>query len=142
MTNKTAVGVLLLALCAGWPARAEDAAPAGKATKIIAYYLHGTFRCPTCMKLESYTREAIEESFKDELKDGSIEWRVVNTDEGDNGHFVKDFKLETKSVVLVAMKGDRQLRWKNLDKIWDLVHTKDEFKKYISKEVSRFRKTD
>ena len=67
---------------------------------------------------------------------------MVNTDEDGNRHFVKDFNLETKSVVLVAMQGDRQLRWKNLDKIWDLVHTKDEFKKYISKEVSVFRKKD
>ena len=142
MKNETVVGVLLLALCVGWPARAEDAAPAGKATKIMAYYFHGTARCPTCMKLESYTREAIEDSFKDELKDGRIEWRVVNTDEDGNGHFVKDFKLETKSVVLVAMQGDRQLRWRNLDKIWDLVGNKDEFKKYIRKEVSAFRKED
>ena len=142
MKNETVVGVLLLALCVGWPARAEDAAPAGKATKVLAYYLHGTFRCPTCMKLESYTREAIEESFKDELKDGRIEWRVVNTDEDGNGHFVKDFKLETKSVVLVAMQGGRQLRWKNLDKIWDLVGSKDEFKKYIRNEVSGFSKKD
>ena len=30
------------------------------------------------------------------------------------------------------MQGDRQLRWKNLDKIWDLVESKDEFKKYIA----------
>ena len=142
MKNKTAVGFLLLALCAGWAVRAEDGAPAGKATKIMAYYFHCTARCPTCMKLESYTREAIEDSFKDELKAGRIEWRVVNTDEDGNGHFVKDFNLETKSVVLVAMQGDRQLRWKNLDKIWDLVGSKDEFKKYIRKEVSEFRKKD
>ena len=142
MKRKTAVGVLLLAICAGWPVRAEDAAPADRAVKLIAYYFHGTFRCATCMKLESYTKEAIEESFKDELKNGRIAWSAVNTDEGDNGHFVKDFKLETKSVVLVAMQGDKQLRWKNLDKIWDLVSTKDDFKKYIRKEVSQFRKKD
>lgn len=142
MKLKTAVGVLLLALCTGWLACAEDAASAGKATKTVAYYFRGTARCPTCIKLESYSREAIEESFKDELKDGRIEWRVVNTDEDGNKHFVKDFSLDGKSVVLVAMQGDKQLRWKNLDKIWDLVGKKDEFKKYISKEVSQFGKKE
>jgi hypothetical protein len=142
MKNKIAVGFLLLALCAAWSAHAEDAAPAGKATKIVAYYFHGTARCPTCIKLESYTHETIKDSFKDELKDGRIEWRVVNTDEDKNGHFVKDFSLDGKSVVLVAMQGDRQLSWRNLDKIWDLVGSKDEFKKYIRTEVSGFIKKD
>lgn len=142
MKNKTAVGFLLLALCAGWTAHAEDGAPAGQATKIVAYYFHGTARCPTCIKLESYAHEAIEDSFKDELKAGRIEWRVVNTDDAGNRHFVKDFSLDGKSVVLVAVQGDRQLSWKNLDKIWDLVGSKDEYKKYIRKETSGFLKKE
>jgi hypothetical protein len=138
---KRALMFSVVLFCAALVARGEEnatpAAPVEKAAvrKTIVYYFHGTARCPTCMKLETYTHEAVDESFGDLVKSGRVEWRVVNTDEAANAHFRTDYKLESKSVVLVEMQGSQQLRWKNLEKIWDLVANKDEFKKYIAAEV-------
>ena len=38
--------------------------------KVIAYYFHGRARCPSCLKIESYTKEAVNKNFENELKDG------------------------------------------------------------------------
>lgn len=106
--------------------------------KILAYYFHGTQRCPTCLKLEAYSTEAIEKEFGKALRDGRLEWRVVNVDEPLNKHFVNDYQLYTKSLVIVKMEDGKQLEWKNLEKIWELVGDKDNFIKYVQEQVSAY----
>ena len=106
--------------------------------KIIAYYFHGTFRCPTCHKIELYTQEAIETSFADALKDGRLEWRVLNVDEPEHKHFVNDYSLYTKSVVLSDIREGTQVKWKNLDKVWRLIGNKEGFLDYIRAEVASY----
>jgi len=106
---------------------------------VIAYYFHGTRRCPTCKKLEAYSQEAIESGFAEQLKTGTLQWRPVNVDEEGNGHFAEDYQLYTKSVVLSKMKGEKEITWKNLDKIWELVRgDKEAYLKYIQDEVTAF----
>ena len=68
--------------------------------KIIAYYFHVTVRCQTCLTIERYSGEAIKHSFKDEIAAGKIDWRPVNIQLPENRHFVKDYKLFTKSCKL------------------------------------------
>lgn len=109
--------------------------PALKGHTVAAYYFHGDARCPTCIKIESYTGEAITGTFTNELSSGCLSWQVLNTDEPEHEHFVKDFELTTKSVVLVEKVDGKQVNWKNLDRIWDLVDDKDVFKKYIIEET-------
>ena len=40
---------------------------------VIAYYLHGNFRCITCRTIEAYAEEAITKGFADELASGRLE---------------------------------------------------------------------
>ena len=109
------------------------------ATVVIAYYFHGTRRCPTCKKLEAYSQEAIETGFAEQLESGALQWRPVNTDEEGYEHFIQDYQLYTKSVVLSRVNGDKELDWKNLDKIWTLVRgDKEAYLKYIQDEVTAF----
>lgn len=125
------------------PETATDSTKVEKAatgdTKVIAYYVHGTRRCVTCRKLESYTQEAIEAAFSEQLEAGTIVWMPVNTDEEGNGHFIDDYQLFTKSVVLSEVKDGEELRWKNLDQIWTLVRgDKAAYLKYIQDELTAF----
>jgi hypothetical protein len=126
---------------AGSGAAANAAAPPPLAEgqrKIIVYYFHGKVRCATCIKIENYTREAVETGFKEQVAKNLIEFRVVDVDEPDNRHFVAEYLLYTKTVVLSAMEGTKQLRWKNLEKIWELQPTKEVFIKYIQNEITAF----
>ncbi len=112
--------------------------PTSQAHRVVAYYFHGNQRCVTCRKLEAYTAEAIDSAFGNQLKAGTLEWHVVNTDSTGNEHFVQDYQLYTKAVILSAVDEGKQTRWKNLDKIWELVGDRDKFHTYIQNEVRMF----
>ncbi|MEW5924550.1 MAG: nitrophenyl compound nitroreductase subunit ArsF family protein [Candidatus Zixiibacteriota bacterium] len=106
--------------------------------KIIAYYFHGDRRCATCKKLEAYSTEAVQTGFDGQLKSGAIEWHVVNIDEEPNKHFIDDYKLYTKSVIVSHVVDGKETEWKNLEKIWELVGNKDEFMKYVQTEITGY----
>ena len=106
--------------------------------KVIAYYFHTSFRCPSCRKIETWSREAIQTGFAPALKDGRLEWRMVNVEKPEHAHFVKDYQLYTKSLVLVAMHDGKQVRWKNLPRVWELLGDKRAFLTYVHDEVRAF----
>ncbi len=124
---------------------ATDQAAAPKAEKVasnavIAYYFHGNVRCYKCTSMEAYADEALKTGFPKDLESGRLIWRPTNIDLPKNKHFVKDYKLVTRSLVLVEAKDGKQVRWKNLPKIWELVGDKDAFIKYVQKEAEVFIK--
>jgi hypothetical protein len=117
-------------------AKTETAkAPVGKDNKIIVYYFHNSYRCPTCYMLENLAKSEVETSFADAIKNGKLEWKTVNVDDKGNEHFNDDYKLYTKSVIISTVKDGKELSWKNLDQIWQLVHEEDKYRKYIRDEV-------
>jgi len=134
------------------PAEAAGVAPAGATagelqpsatagasageTKVIAYYFHATARCPSCLKIEAYSKEAIENAFADELKSGKLEWQVVNVEEPQNRHFVGDYSLTTKSLVLVRLQGGKPVAWEICDAVWDYLGDKKAFESYVVNEVA------
>jgi hypothetical protein len=126
------------------PAAPEESTPVKPVVgdRTIAYYFHGDVRCNTCEKIEAYTRDALFANFDEAIKNGRLDWRIVNTDKPENEHFVEDFQLTTRSVVLVDMDGEAQTRWKNLDRIWDLVGRKKRFQQYIIDETMSYLTED
>jgi len=116
---------------------AENASSSGAVT---AYYFHGTFRCPTCHKLEQYAKEVIESDFKDALASGKLTFKVVNVESKGNEHFMTDYQLYTKSLVLSLTKNGKEIRSKNLDKIWEYVGNKGRYENYVRDEVTAFLK--
>lgn len=106
--------------------------------KVIAYYFHATVRCPTCRSIETFGKEAVDGAFAGELKKGTIEWRPVNIQLPENRHFVKDYRLFTRSLVLVKVRDGKHVEWRNLDKVWDLVSSKPEFVKYVQTGVKSY----
>ena len=104
----------------------------------IVYYFMTAHRCSYCMKIEQYTKEAVELHFADELDNNTLEWRMVAIDTPEHEHFIKEYELITKSVVLVKLRNGRQVKWKSLEDIWTLVDDKDSFVQYIAGEVQSF----
>ena len=142
MINKSFLRYLLilgLAAAVAYPtigALAQKApAPSPGTHKVIAYYFHTNTRCSTCIKIEAYSKEAIEKGFPDELKNGILEMRVVNYENPENRHFMQDYKLVSKSLVLVNTVSGKQTEWTNLKLVWQLTGRKDAFLNYVRKEV-------
>lgn len=117
---------------------AESPAATAMSDGTVVYYFHGNVRCATCKKIEAYTDDAVSQGFSQELQNGALSWRVVNVEEPQNRHFIQDFQLVTKSVVLAEYRDGNVVRWKNLDKVWQLVRNQDAFAAYIRDETSAF----
>jgi thiol-disulfide isomerase/thioredoxin len=112
----------------------------GSDVKVVAYYFHGTMRCPTCHKLEQYSKEVIEANFKNALDLGNLEFKVVNVEDKGNEHYVNDYQLYTKMLVLSLVRDSKEVRSKNLVKIWEYVGNKQKFFDYVKSEVTDFLK--
>ncbi|MDD5512361.1 MAG: nitrophenyl compound nitroreductase subunit ArsF family protein [Candidatus Omnitrophica bacterium] len=110
------------------------------AAKVVAYYFHGTFRCYTCTNMEKYSREAIEANFKDALTSGKLEFLSVNVEDRGNEHFVNDYQLYTKTLILSLVKDGKEVKSKNLDKIWEYARNEQKFIDYVTSEISGFMK--
>jgi hypothetical protein len=128
--------VIIALACSGVfsinPACAEKASSG----KVIVYYFYGTVRCSTCHKLEQYSKETLENNFKEELASGKLEFKAINVEDKGNGHYLKDYQLYTKSLILSLVKEDKQIKWTNLNKIWEYVGDKQKFSDYVKGEVT------
>jgi len=128
--------VVAAAISAGTFAFAQS----GQQAKVIVYYFHGSFRCVTCTNMEKFAREAIETNFEDALASGKLEFKEINIEKRGNEHFVNDYKLYTKSLILSLVKDGKEIRSKNLDKIWELARNKKKFIEYVTAEVNALMK--
>lgn len=122
------------------PLPLSDPATKSKNAKVIAYYFHGNFRCSTCQTIEKYSKEAIEHHFANELKNGTLEFKPLNVEQAENRHYVQDYQLFSKSLLLSLIKQDKEVIWKNLADVWKLVGDKDKFFQYVKEEVEKLLK--
>jgi len=131
------------------PSSPQAATPASNATtapgkrgeegsKIIAYYFHVNVRCATCRLIEAYSRQVIQQRFKDDMAAGRLQWRLVNIQSPENRHFIRDYQLFTKSLVLVLIKDGQQKEYKVLNDTWELVGMPVMMQEYVEKEVRNF----
>ena len=116
-------------------APAVAAAPTA-APGIFVYYFHATTRCATCKTIEAYAHETVASKFAADLQARRLEWRTVNVEEPANQHFIRDFQLYTRSVVVVDAKDPK--RFKVLDRVWQLVRDKTAFQGYVEQEIRAF----
>lgn len=120
------------------PAAGVAVAP-GPSAETLVYYFHATVRCATCRTIEAYAHETVASAFAPDLKAGSLQWKAVNVDEPLNRHFIRDFQLYTRSVVVVDAKNPK--RYKVLDQVWQLVRDREAFQRYVEQEVRAFRRS-
>ncbi len=114
---------------------AVAAAPAAS-PGVLVYYFHATTRCATCRTIEAYAKDTLTSRFAADLEARRLAWKAVNVDEPANRHFIRDFQLYTRSVVVVDAKDPK--RYKVLDRVWQLVRDKAAFQRYVEQEIRAF----
>ena len=119
-------------------AKAPAPRPAPEPSTIYVTYFHATARCASCLKIEDLTNATMTMRFAGPIAEKRIVWRSLNLDEPANNHFVKDYGLYTKSVVVSEVKEGREVRWKNLDQVWHLLGDPAGFQGYVEREVQAF----
>lgn len=110
--------------------------------KLVAYYFHRTQRCATCLKIERYAKEVLEEAFPESLRARELEWRLVNVEEPGNAHFVTDYQIVSGALVLVEMQGGSRQDWRNLERVWELVGDELAFKAYVEAQALPYLELD
>jgi hypothetical protein len=106
--------------------------------QINVYYFFTNVRCLRCYAFEKFTKEALERYFNPELKSGKIVFKPLNIDKKENQHFMKEYQLYTKAVVISMVNGDKEIKYKNLPKIWEYVGNKEKFYNYIKNETNQY----
>ncbi len=129
--------LFLLTACTSAKEISQQIETNNKNPNIIVYYFHTTQRCSSCIKIEKYTKEALQESFAKEIEKGIIELKVLNTDEKPNKHYIKDYNLYTKSIIISVLSKGKETKWGNLEKIWFYLNDEKEFKNYIKTEIKK-----
>lgn len=76
--------------------------------------------------------------FPDALKTNRLAWLSVDVEKSENDHFIDDYQLKDKSVVVAEFKGGKRVRYKVLDETWSLLDEKGAFLKYIRSEVREY----
>ena len=109
-----------------------------RSERIVAYYFHKNERSPRCARVEASTRAALEAGFSEELKDGRLEWRVVNYEETGNEHFAADYNLTAPCVVLVRMKDNTSVEWRSLPEVWARVEDQPALARLLQWNVQEF----
>ncbi len=123
------------------PAAAQKLSEMSAPAKVVAYYFHGNMRCATCRKIEALTTEAIQMGFADDVKNGRVELKVINVEEPANEHYVQDYQLAARSIVVARYEGENQKDWKRLDAVWRLTGDKEAFIRLVQDETTALLKS-
>lgn len=136
------IASLLATLCFGEQTPASQIrdtikSPASQKTYVL-YYFYNRVRCPTCLKFESTVKEILAGDLKGVVGKGILKGAFIDTDNAQDGHYINDYKLVTKAILISELVDGKETRWKNLDKIWTLAGNITALKGYILKEVRAF----
>ena len=126
---------LVVALFIPAPGQAETDAASPRFT---ATYYYTNVRCPSCLTIERLTEQTIKSEFAGQLDSGLLQWRTINIDGEGNFHFVKDYNLYTKSVIISEISEGKEIRWKNLPRVWELLGNEAKFSRYLKDEIIAF----
>jgi hypothetical protein len=140
------VGISVVVLLAQEFSKPEDPPLAAEAnavttdggSRIVLYYFHTTYRCPSCRQMEALAQSAIQQEFRRELDDGRLLWLPVNLEQGNNDRFIREYQLYTRSLILVRIRNGRQAEWKNLRNAWVVLNDEAAFRSYVEAEVRAY----
>jgi serine protease inhibitor ecotin len=104
---------------------------------IMTYFISGS-RCESCQKIEALTKETAEKDFAEALAGGKLVFRVIDTGEPGHRHFIKDYQLTSKTVILSHRKDGKETEWKDMARVWDLLEDAPAFHAYLGEQIRKY----
>jgi len=141
-----AFGVVLCALAltqtvwaADDPGKTDKPA-AAPVDRVVVMYFHRTQRCPTCLRMGSYSEEAVVKGFPKEIQQGAVEFHYVDFQDEKNAALTNGFKVGGPTLIVAHIVGNKVKEAKNLTEIWTKNRDKDVFFKYVRDNVAAYLK--
>lgn len=110
---------------------------ASKKTEIRVIYFHGPIRCHTCVQIENEAQMTVKSNFEKELKSGLITFQSIDYVSDTTNNYEKQYQLENQSLIIAKYENGKQVKWKKLEKIWNLTGNYDRMSRYISSEIKK-----
>lgn len=114
------------------PDPSDAPAVSGKG-KLVAIYLHATFRCVTCNRIEALAKAMVEKEFADDVAAGRLEWRTADFQM--EPELARRYDVGTSSLVLSRLDGGRETAFKRLDEVWNRLGDEASFNRYVAEEI-------
>ena len=112
----------------------------GPKDRVVVMYFHRTQRCPTCMKMGSYTEEAVKSGFAKETKDGKVSLHFIDFQDEKNAAFTSAYGISGPTLIVARASGDKVAEYKNLKDMWTKVGDKNAFLEYVTTNVKSYLK--
>jgi hypothetical protein len=137
-------GIAASSLFAAGTAAKNDASAKTKATvpadRVVIMYFHRTQRCPTCLRMGSYSEEAVAEGFAKQTKAGTVEFHYIDFQDEGNAKLTAGYKVGGPTLIVAQVIGNKVKQYKNLTEIWEKNSDKAEFLKYVRDSVTAYQK--
>ncbi len=119
-----------------------DKPAAAPADRVVVMYFHRTQRCPTCLKMGSYSEEAVVKGFPKEIQQGAVEFHYIDFQDEKNAALTKGFKVGGPTLIVAHIVGNKVKEAKNLTEIWTKNRDKDVFLNYVRDNVASYLKAE
>ncbi len=121
-------------------AKAASAKPAAPADRVVVMYFHRTQRCPTCLRMGSYSEESVKQKFAEAMKEGKVEFHYIDFQNKKNAALAKGYKVGGPTLIVAKVKDNKVKEFKNLTDIWAKNNDQQEFFKYVQENVNAYAK--
>ena len=135
--------LLMIALCVGMVAcgngNAKNESKAEKQMKkdvVEVLYFHGKQRCATCMAIEKNTKELMESTFAEKLKNGGLVFKSVNITEEET--LADKYEVSWSSLIIVDYDKNGKEETTNMTEfaLGNALTNPDNFKKGVAEQIS------
>ncbi len=96
---------------------------------VVVTYFTTNVRCPSCRQIEQLTREAVDS--RASASGQVVRFRLINTDEPNNQHYIDDYRLVSKTVIVATLRGGKETQWRNLQDVWLKLDDHEDFRQYV-----------
>jgi hypothetical protein len=110
------------------------------AARVVVMYFHRTQRCPTCLRMGSYTEEAVKAGFAKELKDGKVEFHYIDFQDQRNAELTNGYSVGGPTLIVARVTGNKVAEYQNLTEIWAKSRDKAAFIDYVQSNIKNYQK--
>ena len=115
---------------------------AAQAQTLDIRYFHVKQRCTTCMNIEKYTLELLQEQYATQLKNGTIKMSIIDFSTAEGKKLADQQKVSFSSLFLVKNGKDKKATTVNLTRM-SFQYAKNnpkEFKRLLKEEIDKLLK--
>ncbi len=69
--------------------------------KIYVFYFHGSIRCHTCVAVDEYTMQYLNDLFPNEIKEEQIIYNSYDIDKGEGAKFVDKYEIYGQTMLFI-----------------------------------------